>query len=93
MFSDMLRRAYSIHCRFRGDLLLSRRSFYNRVVPRLDVLSPSSTSLFWTFSVLPVFTSSADSSEWTFSATAQYLRPSPIGLAGLFASVRVRRLF
>ena len=43
--------------------------------------------------LLPVFTSSADSSVWTFSATAQFLRLSPIGLAGLFASVRVRRLF
>ena len=43
-------RVYTLHCRFRGDLLLSRRSFYYRVVPRLDLISPSSTSLFWTFS-------------------------------------------
>ena len=42
--------------------------------------------------LLPVFTSSADSSEWTFSATAQFLPLSPIGLAGLFASVCVRKL-
>ena len=43
--------------------------------------------------LLPVFTSSADSSVWTFSATAQFLRLSPIGLAGLFASDHVRRSF
>ena len=51
VFSDILScAAVMLKWHFRGDFLLSRRSIYYRVVPRLDLISPSSTSLFWTFS-------------------------------------------
>ena len=51
VFSDILScAAVMLKWHFRGDFLLSRRSIYYRVVPRLDLISPSSTGLFWTFS-------------------------------------------
>ena len=69
VFSDILScAAVMLKWHFRGDFLLSRRSIYYRVVPRLDLISPSSTSLFWTFSCV---------------IAAGSLRPPPIEVNGL----------